>query len=292
MFSRLELKDRAKTAFRRNYWSCVLICFICSLLGGIFAVSFNNDSSKSIFASIAGGEQIDPAIWGMFTTVLIITSIISALVGIFLRNPLSVSVARFYYANRENNAKLDEAKYPFGRSRYLTVVGTLFVKQLLIGLFTLLLIVPGIIKMYDYYMVEYILADYPDLTISEALDRSKKMMRGHRLDTFVLNLSFLPWLFLSLFTFGILNTFYVTPYITATNAELYFALKCIAFPDDVDSKNDEEVTDSDAHETDSTESENPFDFGSDSKENGEETTDSTDSTGSTDSTDNSSDLFE
>lgn len=289
MFSRLELKDKAKNAFRRNYWSCVLICFICSLLGGIFAISFNNASSKSVLASIAGGDQIDPAIWGMFTTVLIISSIVSALVGIFIRNPLSVSVARFYYANRENNAKLDEAKYPFGRSRYLTVVGTLFVKQLLIGLFTLLLIVPGIIKMYDYYMVEYILADYPDLTINEALDRSKKMMRGHRFDTFVLNLSFLPWLFLSLFTFGILNTFYLNPYITATNAELYFALKCVEFPNDVDNKNEDEVADSDENKTDSTESENPFDFGSDSKENGEETSDSTDST---DSTDGSSDLFE
>lgn len=289
MFSRLELKDKAKNAFRRNYWSCVLICFICSLLGGIFTVTFSNDSSKSVLASIAGGEQIDPAIWGMFTTVLIISSIISALVGIFIRNPLTVSVARFYYANRETNAKLDEAKYPFGRSRYLTVVGALFVKQLLIGLFTLLLIVPGIIKMYDYYMVEYILADYPDLTINEALDRSKKMMRGHRLDTFVLNLSFLPWLILSLFTFGILNTFYLNPYITATNAELYFALKCVAFPDDIDVKNEDEVTDSDAHETDATESDNPFDFNSDSKENGEETTDSTDSTGSTDG---SSDLFD
>lgn len=280
MFDRLILKENAKKSFRRNYWSCVLVSFICALLGGIFAVSFSGNNFDNIISG-ANGNQVDPSVWVWFSTASIIATIISAIASIFLRNPLTVSVSRFYYANREENAKLEEVKYPFARNRYLTIVGTIFVKQLLIGLFTLLFIIPGIIKAYDYYLVEYIIADYPDLTIGEALDKSKKMMRGYRWKTFILNLSFLPWVILSALTFGIVSIFYVSPYVTATNAELYYALKCISFPEDVE-KEKSTVVDSDENKE---ETRNPFSF--DSDENKDE-----DSSDSTDSTDYSSDLFD
>lgn len=86
-----------------------------------------------------------------------------------------------------------------------------------------IMLIPFIIKMYDYYLVEYILAEEPDLKWREALKKSKMMMRGNRFRTFVLNLSFLGWLLLGMIVCGI-GTIFVMPYMYATDAQLYMEL--------------------------------------------------------------------
>ena len=86
-------------------------------------------------------------------------------------------------------------------------------------------VIPGIIKAFDYYLVGFILADDPDMSVMDALRKSKEMMKGHRWNTFVLNLSFLCWKLLGVLTLGILDIFYTNPYVDATDAELYLALK-------------------------------------------------------------------
>ena len=100
--------------------------------------------------------------------------------------------------------------------------------NILVGFFTflwtLLLIIPGIIKQYAYSMSFYILADNPELTAREALSKSKEMMNGHKWDLFVLQLSFFWWYLLVGITFGI-AAIYVTPYITATTANFYNSIK-------------------------------------------------------------------
>lgn len=107
----------------------------------------------------------------------------------------------------------------------MKTVGAMMLRALFVWLFSLLFVIPGIIKMYDYYLVGYILADDPTMSPMDALRKSKEMMRGYRWDTFVLNLSFLPWYLLGGLTCGVLNVFYITPYVAQTNAELYRALK-------------------------------------------------------------------
>ena len=74
-------------------------------------------------------------------------------------------------------------------------------------------------------MVGYILADEPEIGVMEALRKSKQMMQGHKWEAFVLSLSFLGWEILGVVTFGIAEIFYVRPYVEATFAELYLALK-------------------------------------------------------------------
>ena len=58
----------------------------------------------------------------------------------------------------------------------------------------------------------------------EAFDRTREMMYGQKGNAFVLDLSFLPWLFLNAFTFNILGILYLQPYMDATQAELYDVL--------------------------------------------------------------------
>lgn len=99
---------------------------------------------------------------------------------------------------------------------------------ILIYIFTLLwsflLIIPGIIKTYSYSMAFYILADNPNLTAREALAKSKQIMHGHKMDLFILELSFIGWFFLTGITFGLAGI-YVVPYMNATIANFYNSIK-------------------------------------------------------------------
>ena len=101
----------------------------------------------------------------------------------------------------------------------------LFMRNLYIFLWSLLLLVPGIIKSFEYYMVTYLMAEFPDMSREEAFRLSKKMMMGNKMDVFILELSFFGWYILTAFTCGILGLFYVTPYVHATKAELYIKLR-------------------------------------------------------------------
>lgn len=105
---------------------------------------------------------------------------------------------------------------------------TNFVAYLLVQIFTvlwtLLFIIPGIVKSCSYAMTYYILNDHPEMSATEAITESRKMMNGHKMEYFILQLSFIGWILLSTLTFGLL-LLYVLPYMQATNAAFYEKLK-------------------------------------------------------------------
>ena len=97
----------------------------------------------------------------------------------------------------------------------------LFLWQLLwIYLWALLFIIPGIIKSYSYCMSFYILADHPEISVREAMNESKRITQGHKMDIFILQLSFLGWGILAALTFGI-GYFWLIPYKQVTMANTY-----------------------------------------------------------------------
>lgn len=106
--------------------------------------------------------------------------------------------------------------------------GTNCLAGILVGIYTalwsLLFVIPGIVKVYSYSMTTYILADHPEMSSNEAITASRRMMDGHKGQLFVLHLSFIPWLLLCGITFGLAG-FYVFPYMQATEAAFYDALK-------------------------------------------------------------------
>lgn len=157
-------------------------------------------------------------------TVVIVVLMISAVISILVLNPLMVGMNKFFITNLDEKAKMGELGSGFTNS-YGKVVLTLFLQNLYIFLWTLLLIIPGIIKRYEYRMVIYILADSPLVTRKEAFQLSKKMMSGQKWKAFVLDLSFIGWQLLNVLTLGILGIFYVNQYYMQTSAALYCALK-------------------------------------------------------------------
>ena len=173
----------------------------------------NTIGGIGIFALVVGGILL-----------FIVLFIVIAAIHAFLFNPLEAGTARFFVRNLNDKAEIRELAYCYDHG-YLNVVKTVFLRDLYIVLWGLLFIIPGIIKSYEYRMVNYILAENPEMNTKEVFAMSRDMMRGNKWKAFVLDLSFLGWHLLSLITIGLAGIFYVFPYRNMTNAALYEYLK-------------------------------------------------------------------
>ncbi len=110
------------------------------------------------------------------------------------------------------------------RHRYGTITGLYITNALLIAAWSLLLVIPGIVKAYEYSMSTYILAENPDIGISAARRESMRMTKGHKWQLFLLNLSFIGWNLLSCLTLGFLNV-WLAPYAMTSGVYAYQSLK-------------------------------------------------------------------
>ena len=160
--------------------------------------------------------------------VIVVIGIAALVLKLLVFNVLIVGGRRFYTENQIKKASIDSIGFAFKKGRYLNTLITMFLKDLFIFLWSLLLVIPGIIKSYSYFMVEYIMSENPNISRKRAFEISKQTMNGQKWNTFVLDLSFIGWVILSLFTCGILAVFYVNPYIHSTKAQLYLTLRNIA----------------------------------------------------------------
>lgn len=229
MWNRAELKGRAKVAFKRNYWKCVLAAFILALIAGSgaagsasnYSTSFNGNEDSLMNAAAA----LPTAVIHALVAGIAIYSLLSVILNIFVFNPIEIGGCHFFTNNAYTMASPKDLLAGFKDGRYWRSVGTVFLRDLFIVLWMLLLIVPGIIKAYEYRMVTYLLAEFPSMSRQEAFRVSKEMMRGQKWNAFILDLSFIGWHILTGLTFGILGVFYVQPYVYATDAELYITLR-------------------------------------------------------------------
>ena len=130
---------------------------------------------------------------------------------------LTVSLLRNH---REESVDLENLFDGFRGGRYTRVFCALFLVHLFTFLWTLLLIIPGIIKAFSYALTPYIIMDEPELTARQAITRSCEIMEGRRWKLFCLYLSFIGWGILSLLTFGI-GFLWLAPYMNASIAAFY-----------------------------------------------------------------------
>lgn len=240
MWIREELKMRAKVAFRRNYWSAVLVAFVLMIIGGgayngarraydrasgndsySYTDFFDNDYGYDYDYDMNFSGVVNSTVAVVFSAVMGIVMIVGIFFSIFIGNPLRVGGNRFFIMNQTEQPSAKTLGYAFTSGNVGNVIVTMFLMDLYIFLWSLLFVIPGIVKSYEYLMVPYILAENPGMERSEAFMISKRMMDGHKWDAFVLQLSFIGWQILSAMTFGILGIFYVEPYFQATMAELY-----------------------------------------------------------------------
>ena len=232
MWSRADLKSRAKEILKVNYWKTVLISLIFMFVSGSGSSSGATSSTSNSSAdfsdlqdTLSSPENLQALLVGLSIALVVvfIMWIITSLLKVFVFNPLLVGCQRYFIRCGKQPTSLSDVAFVFSSS-YLNVVKIMFFKDLFTALWSLLLIIPGIIKDYEYRMIPYLLAECPDMPQEEAFRRSREMMYGNKWKAFVLDLSFIPWLFLSEVTFGLVGIFYVRPYMDATNAELYETL--------------------------------------------------------------------
>ena len=106
------------------------------------------------------------------------------------------------------------------KNNYGKKLGLVLLRGIIIYLWSLLFVIPGIVYAYSSYFANQIMCDSPEISPSKALETSKKMVKGNRTELFVMNLSFIPWYILCTLTCG-LGYIYVAPYLEATNALYY-----------------------------------------------------------------------
>lgn len=222
MWNRPDLKAKAKIAYKKNYWRCVLVGLVAALLGGQINFNYEFGGDATNFSNPFSGMSL-------ITILIVFVAVIVALVfgfalAAFLLNPIVMGTKSFFLKNRRNGtADPGDIFEPFSMN-YINTVKTLFMVDLITFLWSLLLIVPGIIKSYEYKLVPYIIYENPDMNWRDAMQLSSQLMNGNKGPAFVLDLSFIGWMILSGATFNILGLFMVFPYIAATEAELYIAI--------------------------------------------------------------------
>lgn len=219
MWTRAELKANAKENLKKYYWQAMLVTFmvfsIQSGIGGNNGVKINLNDIDSM-----GMElfliTILPNVFMSFMIMLGMTFLVMTVFG----NIIIVGKKRFFLRARRNQLSISYMFDEFRNGCYINVMKIMFFKSVKIILWALLLIVPGVKKYYEYYMVPYILSEYPGMEQEEVFRRSKEMMEGEKWNTFMLELSFLGWYLLGGLA-CLIGIYFVLPYHEATMAELY-----------------------------------------------------------------------
>lgn len=274
MWTRKQIKEKAKKAFQLNYWKCVLCGLIFAIIVGgasgaggaasggsstFSSLMYNNQHREetetveevevegidensdpvtvTVVTSDDNGNEIDVnetdvafgiAIFSIVAltvfAIVLVASAVGIAIDVLLINPVEFGCRNFFRRNLDEPAKLSSLTFAFDKN-YKNAVKTAFFKDLFIWLWSLLFVIPGIIKAYEYRLVPYIFAENPDMKYSDILAESSKLMKGNKWKTFVLDLSFIGWELLSLCTCGLLSIFYVDPYKLQTDAALYETLK-------------------------------------------------------------------
>ena len=149
----------------------------------------------------------------------------SLLISTFLVVPLGVGYAVACLMLYEtNDDRLSENMFKTAFSRYWHKVGGMFLMSLKVWLWSLLLVIPGIIMAHAYAMTPYILEEHPEIGAWEASRVSQKMMRGHKFRLFRLYLSFIGWALLCVPTLGV-GFLWLVPYMQMSQAAFYSDLK-------------------------------------------------------------------
>lgn len=196
MWDRTILKSNAKTALTGKYATAYLVCLVAALISGVISmiqnwvvkpinmVDFFSEPDSYRLTEL--GELMQRA------TISSSFSLGNLLLFIFVVLPITVGVARFFVHNRFGDTKF-ETMFSGFRENYGNTVGAMFVTYLFVFLWTLLLVIPGIIKALENSMVEFLLSDNPSMPGERARQISSQMTSGEKGAIFVFYLSFLGW---------------------------------------------------------------------------------------------------
>ena len=212
MKSNQYYKNEALAALRGN-WANALVATIILVALTLFFSS--NDAINSYYQRIV----INPFIGYSLS-----------FISLFVLLPLAVGYSNSMRVLLETgDNRLTNNSFSLGFGNWLHVVWGMILSTIYIFLWTLLLVIPGIIKSYSYALTPYILVEHPEMSANEAIEESMRLMDGHKFDLFYLQLSFIGWAILSILSLG-LGFFWLIPYQMTAQAAFYRDIKNEAMP--------------------------------------------------------------
>ena len=200
MDSITNYKNRALSALENKWGNFVAITFVYGFIIGI--------------TQILSGDKDSPAILHLIGLVLFILAL-----------PLTWGFQTLFLgAVRGGEATAKDMFEGYNKELFSRVLTTTLLYYVYVFLWSLLLLIPGCIKAYSYAMTPYILKDNPEMKNNAAIEESMRMMDGHKLELFMLDLSFIGWAILSILTCCI-GFLWLVPYMNMARVNFYEDLK-------------------------------------------------------------------
>ena len=196
---------------------------------GVFSSIVNQVTSGSIIvtavaaiASVTGSENVGVMI------LIVLGALLMFSFWFLIQNTFSVVMRRVFMEGiLYKRVTAQRFLFLLRIKKWLKAARTMFVKYILYSLWCLTIV--GIaVKHYSYYLVSYIVAENPDMTARQAITLSRRMMKGHKWECFVFEVTFIGWEILGILTMGIFNVFFTNPYKTAAFTQYYAALRAEA----------------------------------------------------------------
>ena len=212
-----QIRLKARESLKGNYWYAVL----AALIAGFFGALMTNGGmvNLNIREEFSGFYEDLPSFIKLYLTLVAGTAGMLSLVSFILGGVIQLGYASYllkqqdreFYTIKELFSQFDR----FGQG-FLQA----FLRGLYTFLWTLLFLIPGIVKSYAYAMTPFLMAEDPNLSAKEAIKLSQEKMRGHKGELFWLGLTFFGWSILAALTGGI-GYIFLNPYMNAAYAAFY-----------------------------------------------------------------------
>lgn len=228
-YNHLAIKQNGKLHYQQHKVT-IVIGLIYLFLGANISFNFSSSSTsqeelQQQFQGMSSEEAMSYAI-GIITASLIISGFVT-LYKIFVGNIVQ-NGCMGYLTKSIHNEEPSIGEAFSGFKNYSSVLSATLLRDVYTFLWSLLFIIPGIVKSYSYSMVDFIKAENPSIPANKAIEMSKTMTDGYKGNLFYLDLSFIGWNMLSVLTFGLLSILFVNPYYLCSKAYAYEQLKAIA----------------------------------------------------------------
>ena len=209
-----EFRAWARERLSGHWAAAVAVALVGGLLGGgVDALSGAMEVSYE--GEIGFVDAIPREVWAMMVTVTLVTALLAVVIGGALHLGICTFNLNLFH---RRDARFMDLFSQFGR------LGRGFCMRFVTGFFvflwSLLFVIPGVIAAYRYAMMPYLMAEFPDLGVMDAMRESKRLMDGNKWRLFCLHFSYIGWRFLSMLTMGI-GSLWLVPYEYAGETAFY-----------------------------------------------------------------------
>lgn len=212
---RVTIKQTAKQQMRAQRPTAIKISVVIFIISALIGIV----SSSRTVANVSALMGIESA------SRTVARPMIASIISIFVLLNINLGAANAYLQIWRGEETEVGNMFSIGFERYGRYLGGMLLVGLYTFLWSLLFFFPGIVKSFSYALTPYILREMPDLSVNQAIKLSSRMMDGHKMELFVVYLSFIGWYLLGAMTFYILTLGYVSPYMGITVAGFYDEVK-------------------------------------------------------------------